>query len=65
MRSYLHVVEHPFFAVTGPDGAFEIKGLPAGDYTIEAVHERLGEQEISVTVGDAESKDVELTFKSS
>ena len=65
MRSYLHVVEHPFFAVTGADGTFEIKGLPAGDYTIEAVHERLGEQEISVTVGDAESKDVELTFKAS
>lgn len=65
MRSYIHVVEHPFFAVTGADGTFEIKGLPAGAYTIEAVHERLGEQEISVTVGDAESKDVELTFKSS
>ena len=65
MRSYVSVVDHPFFAVSGADGSFEIKGLPAGTYTIEAVHERFGSQETSVTVGDAESKDIELTFSAS
>jgi plastocyanin len=52
MRSYANVVTHPFFAVTGDDGTFEIKGLPAGTYTIEAWHERLGTQTQSVTISD-------------
>jgi len=65
MRSYVSVVDHPFFAVSAADGSFTIKGLPAGTYTIEAVHEKLGSQETSVTVGDAESKDIELTFSAS
>lgn len=62
MRSYINVVEHPFFAVTGDDGSFTIKGLPPGTYTIEAIHESLGEKESSITVGDAESADVSFTF---
>ncbi len=62
MRSYINVVDHPFFAVSGADGSFEIKGLPAGTYTIEAHHERLGTKEISVTVGDAESKEIAFSY---
>ena len=34
MKMYVNVVKSPFYAVTGPDGKFEIKGLPPGDYTI-------------------------------
>ena len=41
MRSYISVLDHPFFAVTKEDGKFEIKGLPAGEYEIEAFHEKL------------------------
>ena len=62
MRAYVNVVPHPFFAVTGADGKFEIKGLPAGDYVIEAVHESFGEQETKVTIG-ADAKTVDFTFK--
>ncbi len=65
MRSYISVVDSPFFGVSGADGSFEIKGLPAGTYTIEAVHEKFGATETSVTVGDAESKDIEFTFSAS
>jgi len=50
MNAFINVVDTPFFAVTGADGKFEIKGLPAGDYTLVAVHEKLGEQTIQVTV---------------
>ena len=53
MRAYANVVTNPFFAVTKDDGTFEIKGLPAGTYTIEAWHERLGRQTQSVTISDA------------
>ena len=36
------VFEHPYFAVSGPDGAFRIDtaGLPAGDYEVRAWHEK-------------------------
>ena len=34
MKMYVNVVKSPFFAVTGADGKYEIKGLPPGDYTL-------------------------------
>jgi plastocyanin len=50
MNAFVNVSATPFFAVTGADGKFEIKGLPPGVYTIVAVHEKLGEQIQQVTV---------------
>ena len=44
MTAYLHVLAHPFFAVSGEDGAFAIAGLPPGTYTLEAWHGALGTQ---------------------
>jgi plastocyanin len=52
MHAYANVVNHPFYAVTKEDGRFEIKGLPAGTYTIEAWHERLGTQSQQVTIAE-------------
>ncbi len=63
MRAYISVVSHPFFAVTGDDGTFTIKGLPPGSYTLEAVHEKFGKQEMPLTVAPKESKTVDFTFK--
>ncbi len=64
MKSYAGVVDHPFYAVTGADGSFELKGLPPGTYTIEAVHETLGAQTMSVTIGEKETKDISFSFRS-
>jgi plastocyanin len=63
MRAYVNVVSHPFFAVTGDDGTFTIKGLPPGTYTVEFVHEKFEKQEQQVTVGAKESKTVDFTIK--
>ena len=63
MRSYIGVVSHPFFAVTGDDGTFTIKGLPPGKYTVEAWHEKYGTQDVEVTVAAKESKPVDFSFK--
>jgi uncharacterized protein (DUF2141 family) len=63
MRAYIGVVNHPFFAVTGDDGSYSIKGLPPGTYTIEIVHEKFGKQEMQVTVGakDSKTQDFKIT----
>jgi len=39
MIAWLYVFEHPYFAVTGADGKFEIKDVPAGHYTMDLWHE--------------------------
>lgn len=63
MVAWVGVVSHPFFAVTGEDGSFSLKGLPPGEYTLEAWHEKLGTQEIKVTVAAKDSKTADFAFK--
>jgi len=62
MQAYVAVLSHPFFAVTGGDGTFQIKDLPAGTYEIEAWHEKLGTRKASVTVGEGDTKTLDFTF---
>ncbi|MBL8242185.1 MAG: carboxypeptidase regulatory-like domain-containing protein [Bryobacterales bacterium] len=63
MVAYVGVLPHPFFAVTGEDGSFSLKGLPPGEYTLEAWHEKLGTQEIKVTVAAKDAKTADFAFK--
>jgi hypothetical protein len=63
MYAYVGVVDNPYFAVTGNGGKFELKTIPSGTYTVEAVHEKLGRQSQQVTLGDKDSKDITFTFK--
>jgi plastocyanin len=63
MKMYVNVVKSPFFAVTGEDGKYEIKGLPPGDYTLAFVQEKLGEQEQKVTLAPKDAKTVDASFK--
>lgn len=53
MQAYFNVMEHPFFAVTNEKGEFNIANLPAGDYTVETWHEKLGTKTEKVKVTDA------------
>jgi len=62
MQAYVAVMSHPYFAVTDEDGQFTIEGLPAGTYTVEAWHERLGTQTAEVTVDDGGSATADFTF---
>jgi plastocyanin len=62
MRAYINVMSHPYFAVSGPDGTFEIKKLPPGEYTIAAVHEKFGEQTMKVKVGPKETAKAAFSF---
>jgi len=62
MNAFINVSETPFFAVTDEDGNFSIKGLPAGEYTLAAVHEKLGEQTMQVTVKALGTAEAKFTF---
>jgi plastocyanin len=50
MFAWVTVVDHPYFAVTDKDGKFTIKNVPAGKYTLEAAHRKLGTQTAEIEV---------------
>lgn len=63
MRAWVGVFDHPWFAVSDADGAFDIAGLPAGSYEIEAWHESFGHAEASARVPDDADGAVEIVMK--
>ena len=63
MSAYAGVLSHPYFAVTANGGAFELENLPAGTYTVEAWHEKLGTETQSVTLAEKETKTINFAFK--
>lgn len=63
MSAYAGVLPHPFFSVSDENGNFSIKNLPAGNYTLEAWHEKFGTQQLKVSVDEAGAKPVSFDFK--
>jgi plastocyanin len=63
MAAYIAVFDNPYYAVTGKDGQFSIKGLPAGDYVLEAWHERFGTRTIHVKVGPKGTSTANMTYE--
>lgn len=64
MKAYIGVVDNPFYAVTGTDGKFILKGVPAGDYTLEVWTATFGTQERHVTVQSGETVTADFTLGS-
>jgi plastocyanin len=63
MTGWVVVTDNPYFAVSGDDGSFTIKDVPAGKYTVEVWHEKLGTQTKDVTVTDGGTVDLKLSMK--
>ena len=62
-KAYVSILSHPFFAVSARNGSYQIAGLPPGQYTVVAWHERFGEQRAEISVGVSEQKNLDFTFK--
>jgi hypothetical protein len=60
MRAWVVVADHPFYALTNAAGEFELRGLPAGRYTLKVWQERLGTITKDVEVGEREPTAVTL-----
>lgn len=56
MHSYIPITDHPFFDVSDKSGAFAIKNVPAGTYTLEAWHPKFGLKSTKVVVKGGATK---------
>jgi plastocyanin len=63
MRAHVFVFDHPFFAATNGDGAFEITGLPPGEHTLVFSHPFLGDRERKIVARDNEPAEADLVFE--
>lgn len=63
MQGWVAVVDHPYFAVTGTDGAFTLAKVPPGTYVVAAWHERFGTVERTVELEPQGNVSVDLTLE--
>jgi hypothetical protein len=61
MRAWVATFDHPYFSVTGENGAFSMDGVPPGSYTLKAWHPALGVTSHPLNVG-AEGASVTVKF---
>ena len=62
MLAYIVVTNNPFFGITGEDGRFQIEGIPAGEYVLEAWHERFGKKTSQVRITPSQTLKVSVTY---
>lgn len=62
MEAFVVVLDTPHFATTDGNGRYEIKGVPAGTYTLVAWGPRLKEIKQSVTVASGQQAAVDLAM---
>jgi hypothetical protein len=63
MHAIVNVFDHGLFAVTAPDGSFELKDVPAGQYTLVFRHELFGEIEQTVELTDGQTLTQDATYE--
>jgi hypothetical protein len=61
MLGFIHVFDHPYYAVTNEQGTFSIPDLTAGNYVLTAWHEDGGVKSQEITV--PESGEARVTFE--
>lgn len=62
MKAFVAVADHPYHTVTDAEGAYEIRDLPPGSYTVRVWHEELGTQEHRVAIEPGKSAMLDVTY---
>lgn len=62
MQGFIRVDPHPFHAVTAADGSFQIFNIPAGTYTLEVWHEKLGSRSKTVHIESRKTEHIEIEY---
>lgn len=65
MKAYHFPIDHPYFAVTAPDGTFRIEGLPAGKHAFKIWQEKgeLLERKLEITIEPDTDTPLEKSYK--
>ena len=63
MDGYVHVFDHPYFAVSDRTGAFRIGGVSPGTYDLQVQHELLGGSVRKVTVAAGADTNIDVELK--
>jgi plastocyanin len=62
MSAVIRVFEHRWFTIPDDQGSFSIDGVPAGERTLVAWHERIGERRDRVTIRPGQVTEVSFTL---
>jgi plastocyanin len=62
MVAFVGVVNHPFFAVTGADGAFALHDVPEGTYSVRTWHELFGAITTPVRIEGGHDADLDIVY---
>ncbi|MFQ5629287.1 MAG: hypothetical protein ACE5I1_11040 [bacterium] len=62
MSAYILVLDTPFYAVTGDDGAFSLNNIPAGEYELNMWYGRWKGKPQKVEIKAGQTKNLELVF---
>jgi plastocyanin len=62
MSAVIRVFDHSFFTIPDDKGAFVLEGIPAGEFTIVAWHERIGERRDKITIKPGATTNITFTL---
>jgi plastocyanin len=62
MSAVVRVFDHPWFAIPDDQGTFAIEGVPSGEHTVVAWHERIGERRDRVSIRPGQATNVSFTL---
>lgn len=62
MSAAILVLDHPFFTIPEQDGAFTLKHVPPGEYTLVGWHERVGEQTSRLIVQPGKATEINISL---
>src|SRR5262249_48756366 len=64
LTPYVAVADHPYHTVTDAYGAYELRDVPPGSYTLRVWHETLGTREQPLTVPAGATATADVTYAS-